>query len=1003
MITQTFRRMYSRLNREQKQAVDAIEGPVMVIAGPGTGKTQILTLRIANILRKTDTAPDSILALTFTESGVFSMRKRLVEIIGSAGYRAHIHTFHGFCNEIIRRFPDAFPRIIGANHINDIDKISILKEIILNSRIKTLKPFGDNFFYLNPIRGKISELKREDVSPKELAKLIRKQKEDFRKIDDLYHATGAHRGAMKGKYREMEKKIEKNRELSIIYSAYEKELGKRHLYDYEDMIIETIKALKKDKNLLLSLQEDYQYILADEHQDANNSQNHLLELLASYHDNPNLFIVGDEKQAIFRFQGASLENFLYFKNLYKNALIISLIRNYRSFQHILDSAHSLIVKSPIDEIQLRKALAGKKDVIESFIEIRAFSRQEYEYLFLAYDIQKKMREGAPPEEIAVLYRNNRDAEAIIPIFEKTGIPFVIESDQNVLADTDIRKLIALLRCVDNFGDDSFLMPVLHIDFLAIDELDIYKLSKYAKRGRKGLIYTMWSEKLLAKTGVKGIKTLHKLYKDIASWKRASENKTLIESLEIISEESGFLNHLLKSPHAAEKTAKLSGLFNSAKELVESHREYVLADFISYLELLEEHNILVKKDSKSVVPSRVRLMTAHKSKGLEFDRVYIVGARDGHWGNKRTIEYFKIPIQALDTLGQNSNDDERRLFYVALTRARNGVFISYSKEGANGELQLPSQFIEEIGGKFIKNIDTSSFERKIKKEVLLAPKKEIKAGVKDKHFLNQLFLDEGLSVTALNNYLECPWNYFYSSLLRIPKAPNKHMMFGTAVHRALKNYFDKLKKEEDVPKKRLLTMFEDFLGRQPLSQNEYKEALEKGTHALSGYYDRYKDTWKNPFLIAALNEFKIGVQFPIGLKGSEYLKLRGDLDKVEVLNTKNEANVADYKTGKPKSRNAIEGKTKSSNGDYKRQLVFYKILLDLYADKKINMVSGEIDFIEPDEKGRYHKEKFFITEEEVDGLKKIIRSTAKEILSLSFWEKRCGDKKCEYCKLRQLMT
>ena len=256
--TPKFQGLYKQLNYEQKQAVDAIEGPVMVIAGPGTGKTQILTLRIANIIKKTDTTPDSILALTFTESGVFSMRKRLVEIIGSAGYRVGIFTFHGFCSGVIRRFPDSFPKIIGANHLNDIEKISILKYIIEKSNLKKLKPFGDNFFYLNSIRGKISELKRENISPEKLSNLVAKQLSEFKKIDDLYHEKGAHNGKMKGKYTDLEKKIEKNEELTLIYKLYEKELQDRKLYDYEDMVIETIKALENDNNLLLSLQEEYQ-------------------------------------------------------------------------------------------------------------------------------------------------------------------------------------------------------------------------------------------------------------------------------------------------------------------------------------------------------------------------------------------------------------------------------------------------------------------------------------------------------------------------------------------------------------------------------------------------------------------------------------------------------------------------------------------------------------------------------------------------------------------------
>jgi len=997
--TPKFQGLYNKLNTQQKQAVDAIEGPVMVIAGPGTGKTQILTLRIANILQKTDATPDSILALTFTESGVFSMRKRLVEIIGSAGYRVGIFTFHGFCNEVIRRFPDSFPKIIGANHLNDIEKISILKDIIEESELKKLKPFGDNFFYLNSIRGKISELKRENISPEELAKAVMIQHDEFKTIDDLYHEKGAHKGKMKGKYSALEKKIEKNTELALIYESYEEQLRERRLYDYEDMIIETIKALESDADLLLSLQEEYQYVLADEHQDANNSQNRLLELLASYHENPNLFIVGDEKQAIFRFQGASLENFLYFKNLYKNAISITLLQNYRSYQHILDSAHSLINSStePSPEGNPREVLKGREDVSGgSKVGLRAFSKQGYEYLFLAKDIKEKIGQGVPAEEIAILYRNNKDVDAIMQIFEKDNIPFVVESDQNILLDNDMRKLISLLRAVNDLGNDEMILPVLHADFLDLDGLDIYKLSAYSKKTKINVYDILKIEENIKEAGVEGYKKLHKLYSLINSWKSFSKNRSLTELLEIVVEESGFLNHLLGGAEATEKIAKLSGFFDTARKLVENHREYKLTDFIEHIDLLEEHNILVKKDSKSIIPKKVRLMTTHKSKGLEFDWVYIVGAYDKHWGNKRMIEHFKVPVKALekDDDGDN-NDDDRRLFYVALTRARLGVNISYSKEGENGGAQLPSQFIEEIDAKYIEEFDVNSFEGGVKQEEFLIPKKDIKISVKDKDFLNELFKEQGLSVTALNNYLECPWNYFYSSLLRIPKASNKHMMFGTAVHYVLKDLFDRLQEGELISKDKFLVLFEDYLGSQPFSENEYAEVLEKGKKEISGYYDWYKNSWKDSGIEKILNEFRVSVLY-------EGVKLKGNLDKIEILDGNASVNVVDYKTGKPKSRNIIEGNTKSSNGNYKRQLVFYKLLLDLYDEGRFNMVSGEIDFVQPDDKGGYHKEKFVITDEDLKELKEVIKNTEKEILALDFWDRKCNKKDCEYCKIREMM-
>lgn len=1020
MSTQTFITLYKRLNTRQKEAVDAIDGPVMVIAGPGTGKTQILTLRIANILRKTDTAPDSILALTFTESGVFSMRKRLVEIIGSAGYRVHIYTFHGFCNEIIKQYPDTFPRIIGASHINDIDKISILKEIISNSNLKYLRPFGDNFFYVNPLRNKISELKRESILPSDLKQIIKEQKEEYKEIEDLKYTDGQYKGKIKGKYQDLEKRIEKNTELLSIYEAYEKMLNEKNVYDYEDMIIETISAFEHNEGLLLKLQEEYQYILADEHQDANNSQNKLLELLASFHKNPNIFIVGDEKQAIFRFQGASLDNFLYFRDRYPKVLLVTLKENYRSTQEILDSTHSLITKDTTTDPTLRTNLISQHIGKGEYIHTYSFSKADFEHLFLAHDIEKKIGEGVLAQEIVVLYRNNRDAEAIVHILEKTNIPFVIESDQNILNDIDIRKLLIIFEAIHGFGNDSKLIPLLHIDFLNIDNLDIYRLLKYAQKEKKSLYTVLKSEKELKRTGIEHRKELHALYERLSSLEKLSHNMNILDFIDRVIQDFGFLSHILQSEYAVEKLEKLNGLVDDVRALVENHREYTFEDLILYFRQLEEHNILIRKDSKSIVPHSVRLMTAHKSKGLEFDYVYVVGVHDGHWGNQKTIEHFRIPVSKLKQLEfdhestekKHSNylagkiDDERRLFYVALTRARIGATVLYSRESSEGRLQLPSQFIEEIDKQYIENIDTLNFEKKVDKTLLRKPGKRVATPpLKDKKFLNNLFLEQGLSITALNNYLSCPWSYFYSNLLRIPKVQHKHLMFGTAIHHVLKDFFDALKGGDDMGKKKLLLVFEKHLEKQPFSTNDYKEALEKGKTALLGYYDTYISSWEQNIF----NEYRVNVLLPLELPGVDRIRLRGDLDKVEFLSNK-DINVVDYKTGKPKTRNHIEGKTKSSNGNYKRQLIFYKLLLDLNEDGKhvgqqdgFSMVSGEIDFVEPDDKGHYHKERFEITGGEVIELKKLIEKTAKEVLGLTFWDSRCDDKKCEYCELREKMS
>ena len=271
-IKEKFNINYKNLNPEQKSAVDEIEGPIMVIAGPGTGKTHLLTMRIANILDKTDIPPEAILALTFTESAVTSMRKNLSEIIGTMAYRVTITTFHGFANNIIKDYPDEFPGIISSTNISNVDQIKIIRNIIDNSSFTILKPWGNNYYYVQSIIHAIGGLKQQGFLPDDFKKLIDEQEEEFENTEDLYHKTGVHKGKMKGKYITLKKNNERNKELAIVYKEYQSDLKNAHFYDFSDMIIEVKNVLLKNNNLLLILQEQYQYILVDEHQDTNEGQ-----------------------------------------------------------------------------------------------------------------------------------------------------------------------------------------------------------------------------------------------------------------------------------------------------------------------------------------------------------------------------------------------------------------------------------------------------------------------------------------------------------------------------------------------------------------------------------------------------------------------------------------------------------------------------------------------------------------------------------------------------------
>ncbi len=1006
--TPEFEYAYQALNPPQRKAVDTIEGPVMVIAGPGTGKTQILTLRIANILLKTDTQPENILALTFTEAGAYAMRKRLVKMMGTRAYKITITTFHSFCNELIAQYPERFPRIVGGLPVTDADQVEIIATLLDTGKHELLRPYGDPSYYVTKVLRAIQTLKREGVSQEEFQKICNKEAEILLARPDLYHEKGAHKGKMKGEYKKIEESIAKNKELALLYAGYQAELAQRKRYDYDDMIVEAVKALERDENFRLILQEQYQYILADEHQDTNNAQNRILELLSSFHASPNLFIVGDEKQAIYRFQGANLANFLYFHGKFPVAILISLEENYRSKQQILDAAHSLILHAGGDKT-LRKELKATHGGGEK-IHVAEFPDQMTEQLFVVDRIKELIESGVDPNEIAVFYRNNNDAPPLIQLFEKVPLPFTVLSETHLLTDDDIASLVLLLQAINAPGSDEALAPVLYLPYLGIHPIDAFRIIAHANDHRLSLARLLDDPKTLALAGVSEIEKVTTIAHKLHQWASFARAKSLLETLDTVlsEDESHFIGYLLFQPGSLDRIEKLEQFINLGKSLVQSHRRFQLADFLAYLDTLEAHELRVQSASRAL-PRGVRLMTAHKSKGLEFDHVFIVGANDGHWGGKRSVTHFKTTLvdSPLSEGERGNDDDERRLFYVALTRARLTATITYPRMNSEGKELHPTRFIDEIDSSVREMIETAAFALRARTHPVHingrhTAKTNFGPEVVERDYLRKRFLDQGLSVSALNNYLECPWHYFFKNLIRIPQSQDKFALYGTAIHSTLEAFFRKWREEaKDPGEKFLLERFHFFLERMPLAESEFTELLEKGTASLPGYYREYHKTWTSNVQC----EFPVrGIHLDVPY-GDDIipLLLKGNLDKVEFLDEVPHVNVVDYKTAKPKSRNVIEGNTKSSDGNYKRQLVFYKLLLDSYDNGKFVMQSGEIDFTEPDDKGKYHREKFIITDEEVEALKAEVRRVTVEIYDLAFWNSKCEKEKCQYCLLRTLFA
>lgn len=991
--TETFETLYARLNLKQREAVDAIEGPVMVTAGPGTGKTNILTLRIANILAKTDTAPESILALTFTESGASEMKGRLADIIGTDAYRVEVTTFHSFCNGVIREFPECFGLLAGASPIIEADQAVELQELIdTTDGIELLRPVNAPDLYLKAVMGSINTLKREGVSPRRVRDVADAQERDAMGAPDLYHEKGAHKGKMKGVYQDVIKQSAKLRELSHLYTAYQEYLRRERLYDYNDMVMEVAHTLESDAELLLLLQERHQYILVDEHQDTNNAQNRIIELLASFWERPNLFVVGDAKQAIYRFQGASLENFLYFKKLYPDVKLVELRHNYRSSQLILDAAEGI---RPAHGGAL-EAQIGRE---QAPIEVLAFNSPDAQYWGVASHIATRLQHGTRPEAVAVLARDNADAVAVSEFLRRLSIPFTLSTQQDLMADPLLGQLLTILAAVQSFGEPGPLLTALHAPVLAVEPLDLYKLSN-ACRGGRNPYDIMRSTALMHEAGIDEPDRFSSLAARFSAWSRLATQPDAAQALETIIRESGVLAAIVADSDAPAALGRLHTLYDMLRARVQRIRTLTLAQFVEHLQFLRQRGIALTASSGMPLPGRVRVMTAHKSKGLEFDHIYIVDVTDGHWGSRSRRELIRLPPTLFRTgaaLGgtDSQDDDERNLFYVALTRARATVSITYSHRDSDGSEALPARYIADIQPALLSRADTARLEELWSHEGAMryAARPVVEPQIADRAFLNQLFSRHGLSVTALNNYLACPWRYFYSNLVRIPEAPSFALMYGNAVDRALQEYFDRLVGGTKGSKESLIELFEGFVRHQPMQQVELDAALARGRTALGGYFDRYHTEW-HPRII---NQLRVPA-----VELSDGTLINGKIDKVELLDGRGAVRVTDYKTGKPKSRNQITGAVKDGDGNYLRQLTFYKLLLDRWQDGRYRMSEGIIDFVEPDARGVWHREVFTISNASVGELLHEVLRVADEIRTLAFWSRRCDDSTCRYCGLRSIM-
>jgi len=965
------------LNPDQRKAIETVHGPVLVIAGAGTGKTRVIVEKIKYLFKNNHTSVDRILALTFTDKAAREMEVRLDEALPYGFFQTSISTFHSFADKILKSHAHHAGLSTNYHLMSTAEAVMFLRSNFFKFELTYFRPLGNPNKFIEALLQHFDRLKDENISPKEYEEFVIQQKQ---------------------KKEVLPEEIEKMEELTRAYRLYQELKMKEALLDFSDLVYQSLRLLTKRKTLVEDYRKQFSYMFVDEFQDTNIAQYELIKLLAPPALNPNLMVVGDDSQAIYKFRGASISNIMNFMKDYPASAQVNLRTNYRSTQSILDSSYRLIKHNDPDTLEAKlgisKELVSPEKSKQASVFFSLTDKVEDEAERVAKIILKK-KKNYSYGEFAILVRANSHSVPFMRALAQNGIPYQFLGPSELFKQPEVKDLIAYLKLLSHIDDSVSFYRVLSMSLFEIDIRDISHLLAFSKKISLPLfmaveivlsfydstlsrnefaIYKKYLPLLKIETYAKLLIIYTFIHKHLKQMRKETVGQILFSFLE----DSNYLKLLAtyKTPAEEKRAIAISAFFNRIKSYEAEHEDSSVFSFVDYLDMsmeLGESPTLAKNDLPQ--SDSVKILTVHSSKGLEFPVVFLVNLSEGRFPPYEKKETIPIPTDLVKEIlpqGDYHIEEERRLFYVGMTRAMKELYLSSSKHYSDSkrERKISPFVVEAIGEKEIgKHVEVKKEE---KNQLSIFDFQKIA----EPAAMNNVLLPH-ISFSQMSTYTTCPLQYKYQYILKIPTVPSAALSFGDTIHRTLQTFYEEFRTNRNIDKKRLIEIY--YAAWAPLgykSSTHEKKMKAEGETMLSKFFETYHSPHIKIVDLERL--FKIRVDKSISVTGK--------IDRVDYA-PDNTLEIIDYKTGKKPNDTELKKSLQLSiyalaatdKGLYRKDLAEVKLTFYYLQDmEKITLQR---------------------TQPEIDEMKKKIVETASLIKSGRF-PPRVGPW-CNFCSFRMI--